>query len=94
MKEGEEIESHIFKENPFLLLEKYPGIKQLLEQRVEKSKDVLGWREFEGLIQCDGWSCNITFHWRYSKKNFHVEAVRLFKICRAPDEKDQMELLT
>ena len=92
--EGEEIHNHLFKDHPFMLLEKYPGVRQMLEQRVEKTKDVLGWRELDTLIQYEGWTCNLVFHWRYSRGKFHVESVKLFKVCKAPPESEQMELIS
>lgn len=94
MIKGEEIKNHVFKENPFLLLDKYPGVLQLLKQRTGRDYSGLSWREMETLIQHDGWTCNLTFHWRYTRGKFEVESVEIFKVCKAPDEKDQMELLT
>jgi hypothetical protein len=90
MIDDNEIKEHVFEDHPYHLLEKYPGVHQLLEQRVEKTQDLLNWREFETLVQFEGWTCNLCFHWRYSKGQFHIEAVKLFKVCRAPG--DQYEV--
>lgn len=80
-----------YTEDPDLLLIHYPAVLQLLKQRVEKTKDILSWRDYETLIQYGGYTCNLQFHWRYSRGHFHIESVAITPVCKAPPESEQYE---
>jgi hypothetical protein len=96
MSPNSEVNLHPFMERPESVLDTYPAIRSLLERKVVKLKKVLetsvnGWREFETVIQYCGWTCALNFHWRFSKE-FHIEAVKITTLAKAPRECEQYEI--
>lgn len=88
----EEILFHPYKEYPFLLLEEYPGLHDILKTKMHNTDDMthfFAWRPEEHLIQYQGWTCNMEFNWRFKHEFVEIEGVKLFKVCRAPEDKDQ-----
>jgi hypothetical protein len=91
MFEGEEFRDQSCDEDPLYLLTLYPGLHQLLIMKVMKDRDVGVWRELKTLIQYNGWTCEVSFNWHYSKGAFSIEDVKFKAINKAPLSEEQYE---
>lgn len=82
-----------WRDHPTLIFQEYPAILQLLKQKVEKDRDIIVWREYETLIQYDGYTCDLSFLWKHIDRMFYITQITLAKVCKAPGAHEQYDIM-
>jgi hypothetical protein len=92
MERRENLKAQYLTNNPEAILDFYPGIRQLLDKKIKRDRDVQCWREFHDRIQLEGDTCSLEFYWRKTEKGIEIQSVNIFVLCKAPTQYQQYEI--